>query len=73
MDLGTPRHRHNTALLLPLVMENVTTLDWLALTQLLRQHWAQFTLLGVDLQDGKLVTRCMWLVGLVVSSQYVMQ
>ena len=46
-------------------------LDWMTLTRLLEQQWAQFTLCGVDLQDGKLVTRCAWLVGLVMSSRYL--
>ena len=47
------------------------SLDWMTLTRLLEQQWAQFTLCGVDLQDGQLVTRCAWLVGLVLSSRYL--
>ena len=49
--------------------ETGSTVDWLALTQLLEQRWVQFTLCGIDLQDGQLVTRCAWLVGLLVAGR----
>ena len=52
--------------------DNGGTVDWLALTQLLEQRWVQFTLCGIDLQDGQLVTRCAWLVGLVVAGRQVL-
>ena len=62
-------HRDQNARPLVVARETGSTVDWLALTQLLEQRWVQFTLCGIDLQDGQLVTRCAWLVGLLVAGR----
>ena len=62
-------HREQNARALVIARETGSTVDWLALTQLLEQRWVQFTLCGIDLQDGQLVTRCAWLVGLLVAGR----
>ena len=66
-------HREHNARSLVIARETGSTVDWLALTQLLEQRWVQFTLCGIDLQDGQLVTRCAWLVGLLVAGRQVLQ
>ena len=54
-------------IMMNILEENATTLDWMALTQDLEKKWIDFTVLGISVDDGDMIKRAMVLVSVITA------
>ncbi len=58
---------NNQLIMMNILEENATTLDWMALTHDLEKKWIDFTVLGISIDDGDMIKRAMVLVSIITA------
>ena len=58
---------NNQLIMMNLLEENATTLDWMALTHDLEKKWIDFTVLGISVDDGDMIKRAMVFVSVITA------
>lgn len=56
---------------LSLLMENASTMDWIAVNNTLQQDWTHFQFVGLSLNDSSMLKRCAALVGVIIGGRYL--
>lgn len=56
---------------LRLLLENASTMDWIAVNNTLQQDWAHFQFIGLSLNDSSMLKRCAALVGVIIGGRYL--
>lgn len=57
----------NQLIILNMVEENATTIDWIVLNSLSNETWTEFKVMGIDISDGSLIKKGIVMVTLIVA------